>query len=45
MKITEEELELLIANLCLDEKPHIEKSEIEFSKRLLKLYWEDEDDE
>ena len=40
--MSEEEIELLIKNLCLDEKPHIEKDELYFLNKLLKLYEEDE---
>lgn len=39
--ISEEEIDLFIMNLCLEEKPYLEKDEIDFYGRLLELYEEE----
>ena len=39
--MSEEEIDLFIMNLCLEEKPYLEKDEIDFYGRLLKLYEEE----
>lgn len=36
--MSDEEIELLLLNLCLDEKQFLEQDEMEFAKRLLELY-------
>lgn len=36
--MSEEEIDLFIMNLCLEEKPYLEKDEIDFYGRLLELY-------
>lgn len=43
--ISEEEIDLFIMNLCLEEKPYLEKDEIDFYGRLLELYEENEKNE